>query len=93
MPFIGVRELREHTTEVLRQIREAHTEYVITHQGQPVALLLPIDLKKVEAAIVQTTVAESGTTWAQFAALSESIRQRWPEEVTSGAILDEIRER
>ncbi|MBK9053568.1 MAG: type II toxin-antitoxin system Phd/YefM family antitoxin [Chloroflexi bacterium] len=92
MPFIGVRELREHTAEVLRQIREAQAEYIITHQGQPVALLLPLDMKMVEAAIVQTTIIENPTTWAQFAILSDSVRQQWPEDAVSSAVLDEIRE-
>ena len=76
MPFIGVRELREHTAEVLRQIRESQTEYIITQQGQPVALLLPLDMKKVEAAIVQATLEEGTTSWSQFAALSASLRQQ-----------------
>ncbi len=92
MPFIGVRELREHTAEVLRQIREAQAEYIITHQGQPVALLLPLDMKKVEAAIIQATIVENPTTWAQFATLSDSIRQQWPEDTASSTVLDEIRE-
>jgi prevent-host-death family protein len=35
MPLIRVRELRERTSEVLRQVREEQTEYVITYQGRP----------------------------------------------------------
>ena len=52
MPLIGVRELRERTAEVMRRVREEKTEYVITHQGRPTALLLPVDEGAVEAAIV-----------------------------------------
>ena len=93
MPFIGVRELREHTAEVLRQIRESQTEYIITQQGQPVALLLPLDMKKVEAAIVQATTEEGTTSWSQFAALSASLRQQqWPEDVNTNKLLDAIRD-
>ena len=41
MPAIGVRDLREQTSEVLRQVQEAHAEYIITYQGRPV--LTPTD--------------------------------------------------
>jgi prevent-host-death family protein len=43
MPLVGVRELRERTSEVLRQVREEGVEYVITYQGRPIAMLLPVD--------------------------------------------------
>lgn len=57
MPVIGVRELREHTSEVLRQVREDSAEYVITHQGRPVALILPINPEAVEEAMVEASKA------------------------------------
>ncbi len=41
MPIIGVRELRERTSEILRAIREEQAEFVVAHQGKPVAILLP----------------------------------------------------
>lgn len=93
MPFIGVRELREHTADVLRQIRETQTEYIITHQGQPVALLLPLDIKKMEAAIVQAAVEDGESSWAKFAALAASLRQQWPHNAVSEELLDSIREK
>lgn len=40
---IGVRELKNHATEILRQVRENRAEYVVTYYGQPVAVILPID--------------------------------------------------
>jgi prevent-host-death family protein len=92
MPFIGMRELREHTAEVLRQIRESQTEYIITQQGQPVALLLPLDMKKVEAAIVEATIEEGTASWSQFAALSASLCQQWLEDVNTNKLLDAIRD-
>ena len=57
MPVIGVRELREHTSEVLRQVREEHAEYVITHQGRPVALIMPVNPDAVEDAMVEASKA------------------------------------
>jgi prevent-host-death family protein len=52
MPVIGVRELQERTAEVLGQVHEQKAEYVITHQGRPVAVLLPVNAEVVEAAMV-----------------------------------------
>lgn len=57
MPVIGVRELREHTSEVLRQVREENAEYVITHQGRPVALILAVNPDAVEDAMVEASKA------------------------------------
>jgi prevent-host-death family protein len=57
VPVIGVRELREHTSEVLRQVREENAEYVITHQGRPVALILAVNSDAVEDAMVEASKA------------------------------------
>jgi prevent-host-death family protein len=40
---VGVRELKNRATEIVRQVRENQAEYVITYYGRPVAVLLPID--------------------------------------------------
>ena len=52
MPLLGVRELRERTAEILRQVRLDKEEFVITIQGHPVAVLLPLDTDAVEEAWV-----------------------------------------
>jgi len=43
MPTVGVRELKNRASEILRTVREQGAEYVITHQGRPTAVLLPVD--------------------------------------------------
>ena len=48
MPKVGVRELKNRTSEILRAVREEGTEYVITYQGRPMAILLPIDEEDLE---------------------------------------------
>ena len=37
MPKIGIRELKEQATAVVRSVREEGAEYVITLRGEPVA--------------------------------------------------------
>jgi prevent-host-death family protein len=49
MSLIGVRELREQTSEVIRRVREDRAEYVVTYRGRPVAIILPLDTEHAEA--------------------------------------------
>jgi len=39
---IGVRELKNQASEVLRAVREENAEYVVTVRGRPVAVLRPL---------------------------------------------------
>lgn len=48
MPSIGVRELKNRISEILRAVREEGAEYVITYQGRPAAILLPVDDEELE---------------------------------------------
>lgn len=49
MPTIGVRELKSQASEIVRSIREDQIEYVVTLRGEPVAILLPVDKRALEA--------------------------------------------
>lgn len=42
MPNVGIRELKNQATEILRAVREQRAEYIVTHHGKPIALLLPL---------------------------------------------------
>ena len=39
---IGVRELKNQATRILRAVREEMAEYVITLHGEPIAILRPL---------------------------------------------------
>ncbi len=41
MPRIGLRELKIHVSEVVKEVEENHAQYTVTHRGRPVALLVP----------------------------------------------------
>ncbi len=81
MPIIGVQELRDRAAEVLRQVRETHAEYIITYQGKPVALLLP----------VQTERQPPVGGWETYIRLAEQVRRDWPAEQDTQNLLDNIR--
>ena len=79
MPVIGVRELREHTSEVLRQVREENAEYVITHQGRPVALIMPVNPDAVEDAMVEASKANlvgGSEAYARLVSSQQSVVSR-----------------
>lgn len=91
MPLIGVRELRQRTTEVLRRVREDKAEYVITYQGHPTALLLPVDAGVVEAAIVEASKRSVTGGWKTYVRVAEQVRQAWLAEQSTQEALDEVR--
>jgi prevent-host-death family protein len=91
MTMIGVRELRQQTAEVLRRIREEKTEYIITYQGQPVAVMLPVDAAAVEQAILDIGKQGAAQGWDAYAQVADAVRQRWPQATATQSLLDEIR--
>lgn len=53
---VGVRELREHLSALLRQVKEGH-EFTVTDRGKPVARIVPIaGLSKLEQLIAEGKV-------------------------------------
>lgn len=91
MPLIGVRQLRERTAEVLCKVREEGAEYVITHQGRPIAVLLPIDDKATEEAIIQASKQSATDRWEAYTRLADEISQAWPSGLRTQDLIDEIR--
>lgn len=90
--MIGVRELRQRMSELLRKLREERAEYIITYQGQPVALLLPLDQEEVERALVQLGKrGGGGQGWEAYARVAERVRGSWSTTPDTQALLDEVR--
>jgi prevent-host-death family protein len=88
---IGVRELRQQASEVIRRVREEHIEYVITYQGRPVAILLPLDTERAEEEMVQASKKAILDGWERYERLAEELRQAWPDKVTTQDVIDAIR--
>ncbi len=91
MPLIGVRELRSRTSEVLRRVREEKAEYVITHQGAPIALILPVDTESIEAKIIEAAKQTSSGSWDTYQQLAERLRRDWPDGQGTQSLIDGIR--
>lgn len=91
MSLIGVRELREQTSEVIRRVREERAEYVVTYQGRPVAVILPVDTEQAEAEIVKASKGAVVGDWERYEQLAEEIRGVWPADVSTQDLIDAVR--
>lgn len=91
MAILGVRELRERASEVIRRVREEHAEYVVTYQGRPVAVILPLDAERAEAEMVAAGKKAIADGWSQYLQTMEEIRQAWPTDVSTQDAIDAIR--
>jgi prevent-host-death family protein len=91
VPIIGVRELRERTAEILQAIREEHAEYVVTHQGKPVALLVPASEEAMERAMLDAGRRALRGSWEAYARAADEVRSKWPSDRSSREALDDVR--
>lgn len=91
MSLIGVRDLREQTSEVIRQVREEGAEYVVTYQGRPVAIILPLDSERAEREMVEASRNAIVDHWERYERLVAEIRQSWPADLSTQDLIDAIR--
>lgn len=91
MSLIGVRELREKTSEVIRRMREERAEYVVTYQGRPVAAILPLDTERAEAEMVEAGKKAVLGSWKRYERLAEEIRHAWPTDLSTQDVIDAVR--
>jgi prevent-host-death family protein len=91
MAMIGVRELRQQTSEVIRRVREEGAEYVVTYQGRPVAIILPLDTERSEAEMVQAGKKAVLGDWETYERLAQELRRVWPSELSTQDLIDAVR--
>lgn len=91
MALIGIRELRENASEVIRKVREEKAEYMITYQGRPVAIILPVDTETVEKSMLQSGKQSAMDGWEAYKRLADELRREFPSGIGSQELLDDIR--
>ena len=79
---IGVRELKNHASRLLRAVREDMAEYIVTLRGEPVAVLRPLTEEEAER-LRQVEIDES---LAEMKTLAGEVAAAWISE-TSGVQL------
>jgi prevent-host-death family protein len=85
---IGVRELKNQTSKIVRAVREEMAEYIITVHGEPVAVLRP--LTQADADQLQREKIEK--TLSELDVLAQEIADSWKSEKSGTEILEETRE-
>ena len=80
MPEVGIRELKNRASEIVRAVREERAEYVITYRGQPVARLIPL-----------TDEADGEQAWRELERLSQEISAQWRSDKSAVELLTEMR--
>ena len=73
---VGVRELRQHATEIVRQVRVKRATIQITYRGKVIAQLMPVR----EPA---PTPKETSMVWTDLDRLAAEIGARWPTQVSA----------
>ena len=86
MERVGARELKQHTGEILERVRMGE-RVLITHRGEAVAVISPIDREAVEKALVSEAERAEQETLGWLAA-SEGAFLFWENE--DDAVWDEI---
>jgi len=82
MPEVGVRELKERASEIVREVREHRTRYTVTYRGVPVGVLMPL---------AEAQKAESQEAWDRLVQLGKEIGAGWCSPSTSDELLSEMR--
>lgn len=91
MSVVGVRELKERTSEVIRRVREEGAEYVVTYKSKPVAVILPLDTARAEETMVESAKTAATSGWEEYERLAQEIRDRWPKGLSTQEVIDAIR--
>jgi prevent-host-death family protein len=93
MARVGVRELKNQATEIIRNVRENRAEYIVTYHGQPVAVLLPVDEEWLESEAERAAQAsEPGTdVWVELEAIRQEISREWKSRKTGVQLVSEQR--
>ncbi len=80
MREIGIRELKRQASEIVRTVREERVEYVITHRGKPVAMIVPFEEPHEVAAQERQMLQEF---WADMDTLVQEMEATTPPDAKS----------
>lgn len=85
MPRIGLRQLKTHASEVLRDVEDNRARYVITSRNKPVGIIIPYTP-------LEEAQPQSGEeALAAFFAAGERVKQAWKSPLTPVEVLREMR--
>lgn len=83
MVTVGIRELKQQASELIRTVRETGAQVQVTYHGKVVALLVPV-------APAANPDAEKHA-WDDLDSLAAEIGARWPKDVSAAQAVTEAR--
>jgi len=86
---VGVRELKTHAARIVRHVRERRASYILTHRGQAVGVILPLDISG--EATPSTDDANATAAWDAFLAAGQRIQSRFHSGVGGVRLLSDMR--
>jgi prevent-host-death family protein len=84
MDTIGIRELKQQTSKILRRVREDGETIEITYHGEAVARLVPVTPPT-------PTAEEMSAILADLNQLAAEISAKWPTDVSAQDAIEEVR--
>ena len=81
---VGIRELKQQASSLLRRVRERGEVVSITYRGKVVARLVPVVPE-------EARLAETSRVWAELDALAHEIGAKWPEGKSAAEAVREQR--
>jgi antitoxin (DNA-binding transcriptional repressor) of toxin-antitoxin stability system len=85
MPRIGIRDLKTHASDVLRDVCDNRARYVVTRQVEPPGIIVPYTARE------ETEHVSPDEAWSRFLEAGEAADKAWTSPLTSREILDEVR--
>ncbi len=89
MPRVGIRELKNDASEIIRAVREERTEYIVTYRGEPVAMIVPV-AERIDETGVLIERPDAGF-WEELANLRKELEANWKSEKTAVELIEEQR--
>jgi prevent-host-death family protein len=85
MLSIGVRQLKEQTSQILRRVREDGETVEITYHGETIARLVPVTRQE------QLDQEEIDAVWTDLDRLAAEIGEHWSDDVSAAEAVREGR--
>lgn len=83
MVSVGIRELKQQASELIRKVREDGSKIQITYRGEVVALIIPVERQ------IPENLSDS---WSELDSLAAEIGARWPMGVSAEEAVADGRE-
>ena len=85
MVTVGIRELKQQTSKILRRVREEGQIIEITYHGEIIARLVPVIPPP------ETSNEDVAAIWANLDQLTAEISAKWPEGVSAVDAIRDVR--